>query len=51
MSAGTDQTEIEEEMVLEGHPEGTMDQANGKPRKSVFEKWSEKLKDFLDNAE
>jgi cell division protein FtsA len=42
---------MEEEMVLEGHEDGSLEQANGKPRKSVFEKWSEKLKDFLDNAE
>ncbi|MCX2719174.1 cell division protein FtsA [Lentiprolixibacter aurantiacus] len=42
---------MEEEMVLEAHDDGVLDQANGKPRKSVFEKWSEKLKDFLDNAE
>ncbi|MBT8312118.1 MAG: cell division protein FtsA [Flavobacteriaceae bacterium] len=41
----------DEEMVLEAHGEGTIDQATAKPRKSVFEKWSEKLKDFLDNAE
>ena len=51
ISASSGDTEMEEEMVLEGHPEGTMEQANGKTRKSVFEKWSEKLKDFLDNAE
>ncbi|MBT8322363.1 MAG: cell division protein FtsA [Eudoraea sp.] len=41
----------DEEMVLEAHGEGTIDQATAPPRKSVFEKWSEKLKDFLDNAE
>jgi len=41
----------DEEMVLEAHGEGTIEQATTKPRKTVFEKWSEKLKDFLDNAE
>lgn len=51
ISASSGANEMEEEMVLEGHPEGTIEQANSKPRKSVFEKWSEKLKDFLDNAE
>ncbi|MBD0778521.1 cell division protein FtsA [Maribacter sp. ANRC-HE7] len=46
------QTEEEEEMVLADHDE---ENANSKrqsrERKSVFDKWSEKLKDFLDNAE
>ena len=42
---------MEEEMVLEAHSEAGMELNSGKPRKSVFEKWSEKLKDFLDNAE
>ena len=46
-----EEASMEEEMVLEAHDDGVMDQASGKPRKSVFEKWSEKLKDFLDNAE
>jgi cell division protein FtsA len=46
-----EEANMEEEMVLEAHEDGTLEQANGKPRKSVFEKWSEKLKDFLDNAE
>lgn len=41
----------EGEMVLEGHPEGSAVHAQRKERKSVFEKWSDKLKDFLDNAE
>ena len=42
----------EEEMVLEGAPAETGSSgAIKKERKSVFDKWSEKLKDFLDNAE
>ena len=40
------------EMVLEGAPSETSTQGViKKERKSVFDKWSEKLKDFLDNAE
>ncbi len=39
----------EKELVLEGHAENSNPQK--KERKSVFDKWSEKLKDFLDNAE
>ncbi len=50
-SLETEEVSGEEEMVLEAHGEGAMDQTTTKPRKSVFEKWSEKLKDFLDNAE
>lgn len=46
-----EEANMEEEMVLEAHDDGAMDQVSGQPRKSVFEKWSEKLKDFLDNAE
>ncbi|NNE75577.1 MAG: cell division protein FtsA, partial [Pricia sp.] len=44
---------IEEELVLAGHEEGeTLNKLKvKKERKSVFDKWSEKLKDFLDNAE
>ncbi len=43
--------DLQPEEVLVGQPvEGTM-QANQKERKSIFDKWSEKLKDFLDNAE
>ncbi len=43
---------VEEELVMAGE-ENTTDQnsAKTKERKSVFDKWSEKLKDFLDNAE
>ena len=42
----------EEELVMAGE-ENTTDKnsAKTKERKSVFDKWSEKLKDFLDNAE
>ncbi|MBT8184148.1 MAG: cell division protein FtsA [Eudoraea sp.] len=44
--------ELDREMVLEGVPsERTPQGAVKKERKSVFDKWSEKLKDFLDNAE
>lgn len=40
------------EMVMEGAQSETATQgAVKKERKSVFDKWSEKLKDFLDNAE
>ncbi|MEM7380828.1 MAG: cell division protein FtsA [Bacteroidota bacterium] len=39
----------EKELVLEGPVENSNPQK--KERKSVFDKWSEKLKDFLDNAE
>ncbi|WP_273567848.1 cell division protein FtsA [Maribacter halichondriae] len=44
--------EPEHEMAYAGHDE-EMASSNGprKERKSVFDKWSEKLKDFLDNAE
>lgn len=48
----SEKTKEEEEMVLVDHDE---ENANAKTqtreRKSVFDKWSEKLKDFLDNAE
>lgn len=41
---------VEAEMVLEDYAEAKAE--GGKPqRKTVFDKWSEKLKDFLDNAE
>ncbi|WP_291865957.1 cell division protein FtsA [Maribacter sp.] len=46
--------EHKEEPVLveESVSENTMAQSkDGIPRKSVFDKWSDKLKDFLDNAE
>ncbi|MGB5645624.1 MAG: cell division protein FtsA, partial [Muriicola sp.] len=43
--------EQEREMVLEGHEEGHTAKAMKRERKSVFDRWSEKLKDFLDNAE
>ncbi len=42
----------EKEMVLEGGPQKEAPRGTTKrERKSVFDKWSEKLKDFLDNAE
>ncbi len=43
--------EKEREMVLEGHESMNTTTAIKKERKSVFDRWSEKLKDFLDNAE
>ena len=44
--------EAEGEQVLVGE-EQFSDKGNAavKERKSIFDKWSEKLKDFLDNAE
>lgn len=43
----------EEEKVLVGQEQmaGTGSVSSLKERKSIFDKWSEKLKDFLDNAE
>ncbi|MEM7483691.1 MAG: cell division protein FtsA [Bacteroidota bacterium] len=43
----------EEEQVLVGqeHVSSTSANVPTKDRKSIFDKWSEKLKDFLDNAE
>ena len=46
-----EEIEMEREMVLEGHSETTEATATKKERKTVFDRWSEKLKDFLDNAE
>ncbi len=45
-------TQVEEE-VLVGQENGTGQSVKTQsvPRKSIFDKWSEKLKDFLDNAE
>ncbi len=43
--------EKEREMVLEGHDNMNTTTATKRERKSVFDRWSEKLKDFLDNAE
>ncbi|MEA1786775.1 cell division protein FtsA [Arenibacter sp. GZD96] len=39
------------EPVLEGHQGTTVKTAQRRERKTIFDKWSEKLKDFLDNAE
>ena len=45
-------SEIEQdEMVYAGHDEASTTVRKIKDHKSVFDKWSEKLKDFLDNAE
>ncbi|UWX54185.1 cell division protein FtsA [Maribacter litopenaei] len=41
----------EEEPVMAGFEEESVVNPMKKERKSVFDKWSEKLKDFLDNAE
>ena len=41
----------EREMVMQGHEETLTATSKKKERTTVFEKWSEKLKDFLDNAE
>ena len=49
-----DQEEMHEEEVLVGqeHDMGAKTNvASHTERKSIFDKWSEKLKDFLDNAE
>ena len=45
-----EQAEGEAEMVLEDYSEAKAEGAKHE-RKTVFDKWSEKLKDFLDNAE
>ncbi|MEO0902175.1 MAG: cell division protein FtsA, partial [Bacteroidota bacterium] len=44
---------MEEEQVLVEQEVSDMQTSGGynKERKSIFDKWSEKLKDFLDNAE
>lgn len=43
--------EEEGEVVLETAEETTATQNHGEARKTVFDRWTEKLKDFLDNAE
>lgn len=49
---GEAQMENEQELVLAGEESEVMGATRQKKeRKSVFDKWSEKLKDFLDNAE
>ncbi|NER09331.1 cell division protein FtsA [Muriicola jejuensis] len=45
------EAEKEREMVMQGHEETVTATAKKRERKSVFDRWSEKLKDFLDNAE
>lgn len=46
-----EETRNEEELVLEGHPERRATERSKGERQTVFDVWSEKLKDFLDNAE
>ena len=47
-----EELETMDEMVYAEHDEvRSKDKNSGGERKSVFDKWSEKLKDFLDNAE
>ena len=46
-----EEAEKEREMVLEGHSDMEANGTIKKERKTVFDRWSEKLKDFLDNAE
>lgn len=41
----------EKEMVLEGAPAAGKSGEVDKPRRSVFDKWTDRLKEFLDNAE
>lgn len=49
---GETDVEIEDELVLAGdESEKSAKGVQKNERKSVFDKWSEKLKDFLDNAE
>ncbi|EAR14327.1 cell division protein FtsA [Robiginitalea biformata] len=43
--------ESEKEMVLEGAPASGKSGEVDKPRRSVFDKWTDRLKEFLDNAE
>ena len=46
------QAPSEQELVMAGDDDKAESAANTKKeRRSVFDKWSEKLKDFLDNAE
>ncbi|MRX65770.1 cell division protein FtsA [Maribacter luteus] len=45
------QVEEQEEMVMVDHDQTASTPTHKGERKSVFDKWSEKLKDFLDNAE
>jgi len=51
-SHSEDEVELVEEIAYAGHEEESVGTTRIKnERKSVFDKWSEKLKDFLDNAE
>ncbi len=45
------EAEKDKEMVLQGHEDTASMTVKKRERKSVFDRWSEKLKDFLDNAE
>lgn len=47
----TENRESEKEMVLEGAPASGKSGEVDKPRRSVFDKWTDRLKEFLDNAE
>lgn len=47
----TEMQETEKEMVLEGAPASGRSGEVDKPRRSVFDKWTDRLKEFLDNAE
>lgn len=48
---GVEEEQLQDEVLVgQTAQEGTT-QVNLKERKSIFDKWSEKLKDFLDNAE
>jgi cell division protein FtsA len=53
VSQNKNEHELEEVLVGQEHTQATMKTASAvqKERKSIFDKWSEKLKDFLDNAE
>jgi len=42
---------VEETVYEENNADTATQSVSRKERKSVFDKWSEKLKDFLDNAE
>jgi len=43
--------ESHEEILVAQTDQENTSQVNLRERKSIFDKWSEKLKDFLDNAE
>ncbi|PCE63383.1 cell division protein FtsA [Sediminicola luteus] len=49
-AAASPEAQLETADVLEGGTQETQAHYGG-PRKSIFERWTDKLKDFLDNAE